>query len=84
MTEKREIVVVTWTDAHADTSWISEGDVDGEPYVVTSIGVSAGGLKPGHITIYQSQGVGTIDNVIHIPCGMVQEITVIGTIDVEV
>lgn len=79
---KYDMMVVKWHDAHADTGWSSPEDLTQEPYLVTSFGVEVP-TKKGHITIVQSIGDGVYDHILHIPAPMVQEITVVGVIDID-
>ena len=65
-------VIVTWHDAHADGAWMTTAEVDGDPYVVRSIGWELPNVKPGHFSLAQSRGhADTWDNILHIPTGMV-------------
>ena len=86
MTTTHEIVVVEWHDAHSDAAvdWVETSALDGEPYAVTTIGVNLGAIKLNHISVALCVGHGVVGHVVHIPCGMVNEITVLGTIDVEI
>ena len=81
----KTLVVVKWRDAHADffSGWINESDIEPEPFIVTSVGVSLTGVKPNHVSVCQSYAGGLVDHVIHIPDDMVEEITVIGTMEVD-
>lgn len=81
-----DIGVVKWTDAHADSagSWTTLSEIDQEPYIVTTVGsILPSYTKPDHISVVQSVGHGHIDGIIHIPNKMVQEITILGSLDVE-
>jgi len=80
----KTLVVVKWRDAHADFSngWLDESDIEPEPFIVTSVGISITGVKPQHVSVCQSYADGLVDHVIHIPDDMVEEITVIGTMEV--
>ena len=79
---KMPIVVVRWMDAHSDGGWIDSDGLNPDPYEVTSVGIELA-AKTGHVTIAQSLGSDIYDHVLHIPCGMVSEMYIIGTIDVE-
>jgi len=79
---KIPLIVVKWMDAHADEGWIDSDSLNPDPYEVTSVGIELT-AKKGHVTIAQSVGCDIYDHVLHIPCGMVTEMYVIGTIDVE-
>ena len=70
-------VVVVWHDAHADRSggWVMPDAIDTDAYRVTSIGWRID-PKPGHVSLAQSVGDdGALDHIIHIPDGMVMEVT---------
>jgi hypothetical protein len=71
-----KIVEVVWHDAHDQSeTWMLISDIDGDPYVVRSVGYMLDGRKAGHVVIAQSMGSeaeGTVDNVLAIPLGMVQ------------
>jgi len=82
-------IIVHWTDAHADPSggWVQPGNVDQRAYTVTSIGwlmPQGEGGKPDHVSICQSRGVmagdddADLDHVLHVPCGMVTQLVVVG------
>lgn len=84
--ELRQIVVVTWEDAHAESTsgWLAEEDVSTEAYLVTSVGLLMPcETKPGHVSICQSYAYGYIDTVLHIPCAMVVEVTVLGVLPIN-
>jgi hypothetical protein len=50
-------------------------DIDAEPYRVTTVGWRIE-PKPGHVSLAQSIGDdGALDHIIHIPDGMVMEVT---------
>ena len=69
-----EAVLVTWHDAHGDSSgWLPIDSVDTAPCVVTSIGFALpSGTKPGHYSLAQSiLHSDYIDHVLHIPLGMI-------------
>lgn len=81
--DTRELVVVVWEDAHAESSsgWMHEADVSAEPYVVTSVGILLPAeTKPGHVSVCQSYAYGFVDTVLHVPCAMVKEVTTMGVI----
>jgi hypothetical protein len=70
-------IVVVWHDAHADRAggWVLPADIDAEPYRVISVGWRIE-PKPGHVSLAQSIGDdGALDHIIHIPDGMVMEVT---------
>jgi len=70
-------IVVVWHDAHADRAdgWVLPADIDTDPYRVTSVGWRID-PKPGHVSLAQSIGDdGGLDHIIHIPDGMVMEVT---------
>ena len=72
-----DAIVVVWHDAHADRAggWVLPTDIDNEPYRVTSVGWRIE-PKPGHVSLAQSIGDdGALDHIIHIPDGMVMEVT---------
>lgn len=79
---KLQPVLVTWADAHSDSSgWtgIKDSTEEGE-YIVYSVGYlipeSEGG-KPAHITICQSYTPDEdVDHILHIPQGMVRHLDV--------
>lgn len=72
---KYEVVVVTWHDAHAESAWMSIGDIDEDPFVVESVGWLIPNAKPNHTVIAQSIGVDeAVDGVLSIPSGMVVKI----------
>lgn len=82
--DKLEIVTVRWHDAHADSggSWVELGDIDPDPLLVTSVGITLPSTtKPGHVSLAQSYAEELCDHVIHIPEKMVVDITVIGLLD---
>lgn len=79
---KLHLIVVKWLDAHADGGWVDSDSLNPDPYEVTSVGIELA-AKKGHVTLAQSVGCDIYDHVLHIPCGMVTEMYVIGTIDVE-
>jgi len=84
--ETRQIVMVTWEDAHAETTsgWLSELDVSVEPYTVQSVGILLPvETKPGHVSICQSYAYGFVDTVLHVPCAMVTEVTTLEVISVS-
>lgn len=66
-----KISVVTWHDAHADQTWACLDSFDDEPCVVVTVGMVVPNAKKDHITIVQSVNDHSVDNVIHIPKGMV-------------
>lgn len=73
------IVIVEWADAHQATdSWTAIEDLDDEgERVIHTVGfllpVDEGG-KDQHVTIFQSldEEQEMVDNVLHIPVGMVK------------
>lgn len=70
-------IAVVWHDAHSDRSggWVLPADIDDEPYRVTTVGWRID-PKPGHVSLAQSIGDdGALDHIIHIPDGMVMEVT---------
>lgn len=79
---KMPIVVVKWMDAHADGGWIDPDSLNPDPYEVTSVGVELTSKK-GHVTIAQSLGYEIYDHVLHIPCGMITEMYVLGSVTVD-
>jgi len=85
-TEVRELVVVVWEDAHAESSsgWMHESEITTDAYVVTSVGILLPAeTKPGHVSICQSYAYGFVDTILHVPCAMVKEITTTGVIKPE-
>jgi hypothetical protein len=81
----KSLVLVKWRDAHSDFSggWINEKDIDPNELEVITVGISLTGVKPNHVSVGQSYASGMVDHVIHIPDAMVEEITVLGTMEVE-
>lgn len=81
----KTLVMVRWRDAHSDFSgsWVDEADIEPDPFIVNSVGISLTGVKPNHVSVCQSYAGGLVDHVIHIPDAMVEEITVIGTMEVD-
>ena len=78
MTQKFDLVCVTWHDAHADSRWIEITEIDDEAYLVTSVGYLVPKAKKGHVSLAQSFGAdGFVDSVLHIPRGMVKSLTYI-------
>lgn len=78
MTQKFDLVCVTWHDAHADSRWMEVTEIDDEAYLVTSVGYLVPKAKKGHVSLAQSFGAdGFVDSVLHIPRGMVKSITYI-------
>ena len=82
MTQKFDLVCISWHDAHADSRWIEVTEIDNEPYLVTSIGYLMPKAKKGHVSLAQSFGAdGFVDSVLHIPRGMVVSSTIITPAD---
>ena len=82
MTQKFDLVCISWHDAHADSRWIEVTEIDNEPYLVTSIGYLMPKAKKGHVSLAQSFGAdGFVDSVLHIPRGMVVSSTIITPVD---
>ena len=82
MTQKFDLVCVTWHDAHADSRWIEVTEIDDEAYLVTSVGYLVPKAKKGHVSLAQSFGAdGFVDSVLHIPRGMVVSSTIITPAD---
>ena len=82
MTQKFDLVCISWHDAHADSRWIEVTEIDNEPYLVTSIGYLMPKAKKGHVSLAQSFGAdGFVDSVLHIPRGMVVSSAVITPAD---
>lgn len=82
-----EVVQVVWADAHAgeNESWIAveELQVQGEEYLVTSVGWLVVGAKDKHVTIAQSLTADDqVDHVLHVPEGMVRKLTVLHALPV--
>jgi hypothetical protein len=78
------IVLVEWVDAHQETSsWTAIEDLDSEgDRLIRTVGfllpVDDGG-KSGHVTIVQSwdEEQEMVDNVLHIPVGMVRKMSAV-------
>ena len=82
MTQKFDLVCISWHDAHADSRWIEVTEIDNEPYLVTSIGYLMPKAKKGHVSLAQSFGAdGFVDSALHIPRGMVVSSTIITPAD---
>ena len=82
MTQKFDLVCISWHDAHADSRWIEVTEIDNEPYLVTSIGYLMPKAKKGHVSLAQSFGAdGFVDSVLHIPRGMIVSTTIITPAD---
>ena len=80
-------VLVTWHDAHSGAeSWINIKDLDTEPAEVQSVGFllsTSDGGKPDHVTLYQSRNEDSLDQVLHIPVGMVKAIKVLMDLEIN-
>ena len=82
MTQKFDLVCISWHDAHADSRWIEVTEIDDEAYLVTSVGYLVPKAKKGHVSLAQSFGAdGFVDSVLHIPRGMVVSSTIITPTD---
>jgi hypothetical protein len=67
-----KIVIVVWSDAHSEPTWMDESEIDNDPYLVHSVGFKLRRCKKGHLSIAQSvTDDGNIDHVIHIPKAMI-------------
>ena len=66
------MVLIVWRDAHADAhGWTEIDDLDIEPRVVRTVGWMLDEVKAGHLSVAQSMDDTRVDQVIHIPDGMV-------------
>jgi hypothetical protein len=83
--KKRKVrpALVVWLDAHGDAMrWTHIADLTENPCVIRSVGhvlPRGRGGKKGHVTLAQSfdwprGSAGLVDNVLHIPVGMVREV----------
>jgi len=80
--EPYSLAIVIWHDAHSDGDvWMPEESIDPEPAVVTSVGIILDQVKPGHLTLAQSHVHGHWGTLLHVPISMVEEITILTTID---
>jgi len=71
-------VIVTWHDAHSETSWTTLDELDDEPYEVVTCGWLIADAKPAHVVIAQSVGSdGALDGIICVPAGMVVGVVVV-------
>lgn len=69
-----DLVLVQWTDAHADRSgtWVRFDGIEDEPLIVSTVGVLLPKtVKRGHLSIAQSYFDEFYDHVLHIPKKMV-------------
>lgn len=81
---KTAIVAVTWYDAHDDgsASWVSVDQIDPDPYMVVSVGVLLpDDTKPGHVSVARSVADQYLDHILHIPSGMVKDVTVVACLE---
>jgi uncharacterized protein YndB with AHSA1/START domain len=82
---KLDPVIVTWADAHSDSSgWTGVKEhIDEGEYIVQSVGwllTESDGGKPGHVTICQSYTPDEdVDHILHIPQAMVRQMHTIHT-----
>jgi hypothetical protein len=80
---KLQMTMVTWADAHSDSSgWTGKRDLDEEgEYLVHSVGwliTEEEGGKPGHVTLCQSYTPDEdVDHVLYVPHGMIRAINVL-------
>lgn len=79
--ETFEMVAVEWADAYVEeNTWCFLHDIEDKgEYIVATVGwlLKAGeGGQTGHVSVAQSLGArdGAVDNVIHIPAGMVRSL----------
>lgn len=80
--EPYSLAIVIWHDAHSDGDvWMPEESIDPEPAVVTSVGIILDQVKPGHLTLAQSHVHDHWGTLLHVPISMVEEITILTTID---
>jgi hypothetical protein len=71
-------VVVTWRDAHSETSWTYADDLDREPYEVVTCGWLVPDGKPAHVVVAQSVGAdGALDGVLCVPIATVVSVVVV-------
>lgn len=69
-------VEVIWHDAHGEsTSWVHLEEVGVEPCVVRTVGILLRPGKRGHLTVAQSVEGDHADHLVHIPLGMVRNLT---------
>lgn len=76
----RSMVLVVWHDAHSNvTGWEEIDEIDNEPCVVETVGWLIPDAKRGHVVVAQSwiRDSETIDSVLSIPVGMVQQIQIL-------
>ena len=77
---KRTKVLVVWHDAHSNvTGWEEIDEIDNEPCEVQTVGWLIPDAKRGHVVIAQSwiTDSDTIDSVLSIPVGMVQQVQIL-------
>ena len=81
---QRDMVMVTWHDAHAESTWMSVNEIDDEPFVVETVGWLIPDSKPNHLVVGQSIGLDdAIDGVLSIPLGMVVKVQVLSSTAVQ-
>lgn len=83
----RNIVLVTWADAHANEegTWVSLADIEDKgDYIVTSVGIvlePGDGGQTGHLSLAQTIAPDDYgDHIINIPNGMIRTVLNLGAV----